>query len=209
MNGPHARGLGVALAGLQVGCATDTGALPRADGGTVRCETDFTRLAAAEHVSLRDDVMPIFGLSCAMSFCHGNDKPPAKLYLGVRCVFDENSPHRCTFPDEPGAASQPDVAPLTPEIVDRVYQGLLAASNTAPEVQLVTPGDPDASFLVDKLLGTHNDRGYDCASSGPVELGPCGAAMPFGSPGFCAFDGFESSTFNTIAAWVLQGAGTE
>ena len=44
MNGPLARGLGVALLGLPVGCATDTGALPRADGGTVRCETDFNRL---------------------------------------------------------------------------------------------------------------------------------------------------------------------
>jgi hypothetical protein len=207
MNGPFARGLGVTLLGLLVGCASSGGAA--GDDGGVRCETDLTRLATAERVSLRDDVMPIFGLSCTMSSCHGGDEPPAKLYLGVRCAYDENSAHRCTFPDEPGTAAQPDVAPLTPEVVDRVYQGLLTASSTAPAVPLVAPGDPGASFLVDKLRGTHNVRGYDCVSLRPEEMvGACGRAMPFGSS-LCDLGSSGASQFNTIVAWVVQGARNE
>jgi hypothetical protein len=179
MNGPLARGLCVALTGLLVGCASGgSGAAP--DEGGVRCETDFTRLGSAERVSLRDDVMPIFGSMCAARFCHSGDNPTANLYLGE---------------------------PVTADIVDRVYQGLLAASTTAPAVPLVTPGDPDASFLVDKLRGTHNSRGYDCISNRADEfIGPCGRAMPHGSS-LCELG--SASQFNTIAAWVVQGARNE
>lgn len=210
MNGPLVRGLGIALAGLLVGCDSGGGGASGGADAAIPCETDFIRLASAEHVSLRDDVMPIFGLSCTMSSCHGGDTPAAKLYLGVRCVYDESSPHRCTFPDTPDAAPWPPGAmPLTPEVVDRVYESLLAASDTALNVPRVAPGDPGASFLVDKISGTHNDRGYDCASSGAVDFGPCGAAMPFGTSGLCDLGGPTSSQFNTIAAWVLQGARNE
>jgi hypothetical protein len=208
MIGPPTRGLDLALAILLAGCASAGGNASGKADAAVPCETDFSRLATAERVSLRDDVLPIFGLNCAMSSCHGGDAPAAKLYLGVRCVYDESSPHRCTFPDSP-PQSPPDAMPLTPEIVDRVYQDLLVASGTAPNVPRVTPGDPDTSFLVDKIGGTHNNRGYDCVSSSSAEFGPCGAAMPFGSSGFCQFDGFGASSFNTIAAWVLQGARNE
>jgi hypothetical protein len=210
MNGPIALGLRGALAALVVGCASGDDAPSGGGDGGVRCETDFTRLATAEHVSLRDDVMPIFGLSCTMSSCHGVDESAANLYLGPRCVYDESSPHRCTFPDSPDAAPWPPGAmPLTAEVLDAVYQGLLASSNTAPAVQLVAPRDPGASFLVDKLRGTHNLRGYDCVSLRPEEMvGPCGRAMPFGSS-LCEFGSSGASQFNTIVAWVLQGAQEE
>jgi hypothetical protein len=210
MNGRCVRGLGFALAGVLVGCASGGDKDSGGADAAVTCETDFTHLATAERVSLRDDVMPIFGLSCTMSSCHGGDTPAAKLYLGVRCVYDENSPHRCTFPDSlDGAPWPPDTMPLTAEGMDRVYSDLLAASGTAPSVPRVTPGDPAASFLVDKIRGTHNNRGYDCVSSSPVEFGPCGSAMPFGTSGLCGADTFDSTSFNTIAAWVLQGARNE
>jgi hypothetical protein len=206
MNGLHMCGLGATLAGLLVGCASGGGRNSGGADAAIRCETDFTHLATAEHMSLRDDVMPIFGLSCTMSSCHGGDTPAAGLYLGVRCAYDENSPHHCAFVDAPDpTASPPDLRPLTPEVVARVYVDLLATSKTAPAVQRITPRDPGASFLVDKIAGTHDDRGYDCtavASSGVG--GPCGSAMPFGSSGLCDV-GLQES-FNTIAAWVLQGA---
>lgn len=207
MNGLSAHGLGLALATLLLGCASGTGgkASGRADGA-ITCETDFSRLATTERMSLRDDVMPIFGLQCAMSSCHGSDTPAAKLYLGPRCVYDENSAHRCTFPDTPDGAG---AMPLTADIVDRVYQDLLATSSTVANLSRVKPGDPNASFLIDKIGDTHNNRGYDCVSANSVDFGPCGAAMPFGTPGFCQFDTFGASSFNTIAAWVLQGAKNE
>jgi hypothetical protein len=168
---------------------------------------DFTRLATAEHVTFRDDVMPILGLQCTQSSCHVGDAPAAKLYLGVRCVYDQKSPHHCTFVDAPDPASSTGVMPLTADIVERVYQGLLAPSNTAPEVQRVTPGDPRASFLIDKIGGTHDDRGYDCVALGSMGVGgPCGSAMPFGSSGLCDLGDQGPPAFDTIAAWVLQGA---
>jgi hypothetical protein len=195
------------LTGLLVGCASDGGGNASGEDGGVQCETDFPRLATAKRVSLRDDVMPIFGLSCTMSSCHGGEEPPAKLYLGVRCAYDETSPHRCTFPDAPGQSTNPEAMPLTPEVVDRVYPGLLASSRTAPTVPLVSSGDPSASFLVDKLRGTHNARGYDCVSFGSDETdGPCGRAMPLGSSSLCDLGSSGASQFNTIVAWVLQGA---
>jgi len=58
----------------------------------------------------------------------------------------------------------------------------------APNLVRVVPGDPDASYLIMKLEGTHIDHGGS------------GARMPFG--GFPLDDGDMAK----IRAWIAQGA---
>jgi hypothetical protein len=211
MNLSLARRLPLGVGCLLVACGGDgTGKRAAADGGAeaVLCDTDFTRVQGAARVSLRDDVMPVFGLSCVTNSCHlgAPATSAAHLYLGVRCKYDPGS-LQCVFPDAPDAdPGKPQ--PLPQSIVDAVHEALLAPSVTAPAVWRVTPGDPGASFLVDKLAGTHNDRGYDCAraAQGDPREGPCGAAMPLGGGTLCLAGERGRKRFDTVVAWIAQGA---
>ncbi len=64
-------------------------------------------------------------------------------------------------------------------------------SQQNPSMMLVTPGDPDNSWLVRKLLGEFCE--VSCARGG------CGGAMPPGTP-------LSEAERATILAWIAEGA---
>jgi mono/diheme cytochrome c family protein len=64
---------------------------------------------------------------------------------------------------------------------------LLAPSKQVPTMALVTPGDPDASYLMHKLDGTHED------------IGGQGTIMPPSEP-------VSTTTTERVRAWIAAGA---
>jgi len=68
------------------------------------------------------------------------------------------------------------------------YSNLVNAKSTESQLTRVNPGNPDKSYLLNKLLGTQN------------QVGGTGAQMPFGaSP-------LSQSQINLIQQWIQQGA---
>ncbi|HEX4474509.1 MAG TPA: hypothetical protein VH142_05485, partial [Polyangiaceae bacterium] len=186
-------------------------------------------------VSYQKDVLPIFGLSCALSGCHnywdasrdpttGAINPgstpvfKAGLALSVRCqTAGMGADLTCTFPptapDPDPNASNPQVSqaqPLTPAILQDLYGELMAPSTTAPAVMRVVPGHPESSFLIDKLAGTENKKNYTCmnqdSSHEPQPALPCGVGMPQDDTGITFMCESTPDDFSIIARWVAQGA---
>ena len=86
-----------------------------------------------------------------------------------------------------------------------VRDSLLAPSETVVGSSLprVTPFDPTKSFVLDKVTGTENDRGYRCQSQDASEPLPCGGPMPKGGSSLCVQ---SSDSALAIAQWIRQGA---
>ena len=146
------------------------------------CSGDYSQLPAAE-VSLERDLMPMFGASCTFSSCHDRSSKKAGLFLG-----DPSSP-------------------IDPTLLMEVRDSLLAPSMTvtAPAVPRVTPGDPTKSFLLDKVTGSQDGRGYTCESQepSPADSTSCGATMPFGYADYCAENPHK---VGAMAAWIRDRA---
>jgi mono/diheme cytochrome c family protein len=62
------------------------------------------------------------------------------------------------------------------------------AAQEAPKYKRVVPGDPDSSYLVMKIEGTH------------IEKGGSGATMPFAAPPLSALE------IADIRQWITEGA---
>jgi hypothetical protein len=179
------------------------------DSGLAGC----TRLSdplggAGPAISFRDDILPIFGLSCVTSDCHDPHDAKAVLNLGYKCLYDAGAKWRCTFPvqsnPDPGMAQPDDEATIAD-----IYASLLAPAATVatPTVYRVKPGDPENSFLVLKLANQQNSRGYTCFNQDPSHESnppPCGVSMPQGGDSFCS--GTSRARFDAIVAWIAQGA---
>jgi mono/diheme cytochrome c family protein len=75
---------------------------------------------------------------------------------------------------------------MTPDQAIAAIVGI--PSNEAPEYKRVEPGDPDASYLVMKIEGTH------------IEKGGSGAQMPFGAPPLAPQE------IADIRQWIKEGA---
>jgi hypothetical protein len=149
------------------------------------CSGDYSDLPASG-VSLEHDLMPIFEASCTFSSCHDRSARKAGLVLG-----------------DPKATDPGDAA-----LLKEVRDSLLAPSTTvkSPIVPRVTPGDPTKSFVLDKMTGTQNERGYaQCQNQGPSGSPPngCGDPMPFGDPNYCSESPMK---VESIAAWIRDGA---
>jgi hypothetical protein len=147
------------------------------------CNGDYSELPAAS-VSLEHDLMPIFKASCTFSSCHDRSAKKAGLVLGD--------------PTSPTDAS----------LLKEVRDSLLAPSTTvkSPVVPRVTPGDPTKSFVLDKLTGIQNDRGYaQCANQDPrgSSANTCGDPMPLGDAKFCAT---QTAKVLAIAQWIRDDA---
>ncbi|HVU03558.1 MAG TPA: hypothetical protein VHE30_17485 [Polyangiaceae bacterium] len=196
--------LGVTLLLTACGNSDGGGSSPPPSGGCAGI--DYAAYASAPTVSLKEDVMPIFGGSCTTTDCHNSPEKKAGLYLGVRC----NTVNRvCTFPDavDPNATNSHPAEPLTQEVLDAVYLSLTSPSTTAPSAQRVVKNDPEHSFLIQKLAGTQADHGYECENQDPSHTSnpqPCGDSMPLGSTALC--EGSSRDRFDKIAAWIAQGA---
>lgn len=170
------------------------------DGG--KCAV--TPSAGAPAVFFRSDVMPIFGFSCAGSQCHSGTRPKAGLSLGPRC---DPMGTDCVWPSQPNTDNPSAPQPITEGDFQNVYDALMAPSVTAPAVKRVVPGKPEASFLVDKIAGTQNDKGYACTNTGnDPTVGVCGDHMPQTVGPLCSTGKTGPDRVAAIVNWIAQGA---
>jgi hypothetical protein len=174
---------------------------------------DFASYATAPKASFRQDVLPIFGLSCTTSDCHRPMDHRAGLILGYKCTPDTTAKWTCTFPTAPttdgdDTMPQPDDAAT----IAAVRASLLAPATTVDggTVARVSPMHPEKSFLLQKLAGTQNAQGYTCTNQDPSHPAtnmvlPCGDTMPLlGGDPWCG--GKSRARFDAIATWIAQGA---
>ena len=117
-------------------------------------------LAGCGEVAYEDDVQPIFTASCANSLCHDGD------------------------------VDDPDVGEELNLTAGASYAAIVGvASAQLPEMNLVEPGDPDASYLWHKLNDTQDDVGGD------------GGCMPYL---LCA--SLTDKELQTVEDWIADGA---
>lgn len=193
------------------GVGTGTGGVSGSGGGgsTDACTLNFATLPANAPVSLKDDLMPIFGLSCAGDSCHSAPTKKAGLFLGPKCDFQEGAKWSCVFPAAPNATS--GAQPLTPQIIDEVHASLLANAMTvtgpAP-VKRVNPGSPETSFIIDKTSDKQNAKGYQCTNTDPKpgQATTCGDVMPLNGDPLCRSGRTGGQKYTALAQWIKNGA---
>jgi hypothetical protein len=168
---------------------------------------DIPSLPTTPEISFRNDLMPIFGLSCIASSCHDQSAKKANLILGdpsacgpmgTSC-FDDAAKWKYTFKTQPQDREA---------LVQTVLTNLVGTpSATNPAVQRIAPGNPAGSFLLDKVTGEQSTKQYPgpCTNQDPSRpAGPCGSDMPLGvTGGFCSD---SSDKVQAIAMWIQQGA---
>ena len=184
-------------------------------GGAATCDTDYAKSSTGADVSLKNDLFPVFGLSCTASECHNSRDKASALFLGWKCKFD-GVLKKCVFPAMVADGGANDVSqpqPLVQADVDAVHADLMAESKTAPGVKRVDPGKPGASFLLDKLAGTENDpsKPYhaSCKNQAPTRTAAnevCGTHMPAVGKALCISGSTGQDKFNLFVRWVAQGA---
>jgi hypothetical protein len=132
--------------------------------------------------------MPVLQQNCTASpVCHGQmgDGAVEGLFLGV---------------SSDGATIEPSTAMM-------VYAGLVGAKSLEdPSMDLVSPNEPQSSYLVYKLNGNQDTLAADCAkttlcpSTTCTSQTPCGTSMPYlGAP-------LMPSGLQPITEWIMQGA---
>jgi hypothetical protein len=97
---------------------------------------------------------------------------------------------------------------ITDAVINAVYDNLVGtASATSPSTMRIAAGDPESSFLIQKISGTQNDVGHtDCTATEANVTQPCGDQMPNVGPALCLSGSDGQDRFDTIARWVAQGA---
>lgn len=127
----------------------------------------------------------ILAASLTTVACCGSDPPPAppKLSQLETQVFHFS----CSLSSSCHKGASP-AGMLNLE--DRTYNALVRASIEVPSKQIVAPGDPNKSYLMDKLLGRS------------LPNGPPGeewTSMPPGAP-------LESDRLELVRRWIAAGA---
>jgi hypothetical protein len=158
-------------------------------------------------ISFKNDLMPIFALSCIASSCHDQAKHAADLVLGdpsacgplgTSC-FDNAAKWKYTF-----KTTEAERAPLVAAVLANLVN---VATKTNPSIGRVVPLQPGSSFLLDKVSDEQNNKQYPgvCTNQDTSRpAGPCGGAMPQGVPrGFCSD---SPQKVEAIAMWIQQGA---
>jgi len=131
-------------------------------------------------VSFKSDIQPIFNQSCAIggAECHGAPNNPSllQIYLGVY-----------------GDAGTPDAAEILSGLVGK-------PAGEDSQIDLITAGDPGASYLMHKMDDDQCQFASDCPDM-TVEMGQkCGVGMPFSS-GILGV-----TTRDQVRKWIAQGA---
>jgi len=164
---------------------------------------DLSAVGGTPVISFKDDLMPIFGLSCVASSCHDMAARKADLVLGdpsacgpsVSC-YDPTAKWLYRFP-----------GPIPDALLSTVYKNLVDVPSTVvASVRRVAPGDPNHSFLVDTLVGTENSSPYSsqCKNPNPeIVQSPCGGDMPLNTANLCEDD---PAKVQAIVQWIAQGA---
>lgn len=185
------------------GCSNNNGDVPPPAAECV----DYSNLPQAA-VSFTNDVLPMFGLSCIASSCHDQSSHKADLVLG--------DPSACgpmgTVCYDPAAKWKYTYkAGVTPALKQTVLDALLApTSKTVAGLRRVTPGQPQSSFLLDKVTGQENSKQYpaQCVNQDTTKSQtPCGTDMPLGGTNWCADgDPLSVQKVQTLAQWIENGA---
>lgn len=143
-------------------------ALGGCSGDEKRTCNDYTPPASFDPsspaVSFSKDVMPVFSTSCAFSSCHGSLSGDAN-----------------------GVYLGSDAAKVHAEIVG-------IRSGELPTMSFVEPGDPEKSYLLRKMDGSHCVLDPECTGSS------CGDAMPKGE------DLLPVEVRDVVRRWIAQGA---
>ncbi len=174
------------LAALHLGACVGN-ATGGADGAHASCVDYASKGTAA--ASFSHDVLPIFQRSCNFRNCHGSDPTysPAEgldLGKGMLCADPLNSP--CS------------ADPMSSGDIAKVEERLVHAPSHRSALELVTPGDPGASWLMAKL---DYESFNDCARvKSQCKPKGCGQPMPMNSP---VLDQAERAA---IAGWIKGGA---
>jgi len=156
-----------------VGCGDDgDGSGGSEDGGCF----DYDGLAMGDPVSFADDVVPIFEQSCGLTTtCHGDESNPTDT-LGFR----------------PYLAS---ITPGTTDIDLTIASNVDKASTQAEGMPIIKSGQPENSYLMHKMDGTHDT----CSVVRCVD-DDCKSVMPQnGTP-------IAASSRDIVRRWILQGA---
>ena len=181
------------------GCSSSSGGSPApgGDGGAdgagacVPYDAGPSSALQAPTTSFKDDVMPVFALSCGfVAGCHDNPSGQPLEYLGA--------------PTDAGGL--PSAA-----LIQQVYAGIVGTPTIEdPSMPFVTAGDPSRSFVMRKLdddlcaleheCAANNALYQQYASKAPSFTSPCGIAMPSGLPLL------EQTQLDTIRRWIAQGA---
>lgn len=147
-----------ALAGsIAVGaaCSDDAGsggATCTQELGEDKC-FDYACYEAGATRSFRQDVLPIFENSCALTAsCHGDPSSP-----------DPASGYR-PYLGEPNQE-------VTPSDVPKILSLIVGQDSHAASMKIVDPGKPESSFLMNKLDGDLECASLTCTAS-------CGTPMP-------------------------------
>ncbi len=96
----------------------------------------------------------------------------------IQPIFDEN----CAACHQTGSAEQGLVL-----AGDKAFQGIVRVPSKESKLDLVSPGQPDQSYLLAKLAGTQ------------VKVGGHGAQMPLGDP-------ISPAKVQLVRSWIAAGA---
>lgn len=123
------------------------------------------------------------GALAASSFLPADDAAPAVSFAAqIQPLFDA----RCVVCHQYGAAQ----AGLSLEEGD-AHRNLVGVASTESKLLRVAPGEPEQSYLLHKLRGTH------------VSVGGTGARMPLADNGAAPLSDAEQAL---IVTWIEQGA---
>ncbi len=154
-----------ALAAASTGCPAETN---NSSSGSSGSPCEYAPPAGFDaltpKVTFTADVLPIFGRSCAFTTCHGSTTGRAN---GVFLGKDGPKVHAA--------------------IVN-------VKGDELPAMPLVTPGDPQESYLMRKMDGSQ------CALDAQCTGGSCGSSMPKGDVPL------DVATRDVVRRWIAQGA---
>jgi len=141
------------------GAGGSTGGTGGAQGDSGPCpKFDYTNYAPTTSPTLKNDIQPIFGISCALSSsCH--------MANGIH--------HPTLGPSSFGG----DGGKLSDAELQTILTELNKPSAEVAARNLAVSGKPEDSYLMNKIEGTNNCSGFVC-------MGPdkCGTPMPDGAP---------------------------
>ncbi|MET0409714.1 MAG: hypothetical protein ABW217_00390 [Polyangiaceae bacterium] len=154
---------------------------PMTDGQIATVE-QWIRDGATDSQLFRDSVVPLLGEkdSFPNGFCANGGYADGCILCG-RCHYD-------------GAPTYPvlELPPLNVDNADALVAEWLdnlvgAPAQYRPDLQLIVPGDPDASFLVMKMKATSSSTAL-------------GAPMPYG------YEPLSDAQVETLRTWIAAGA---
>lgn len=136
----------------------------------------------AEHPLGRPSLALIFALICKAASAGGQAPVEVSLAFDLQPIFD-SACVQCHLLE----SQQGDLVLENGE----AWANLVGIDSIQAPLKRVLPGKPEASYLVNKLLGTH------------LAVGGSGQPMPYGSE---ASAGISASSVELIERWIRQGA---